>query len=135
MSLGLGLVKFLFPNSYNIYLHDTPEDALFDKDVRAFSHGCIRLEKPMELAAWVLGWDMEKVREYEKGKDNQSIRLKTKLPVYITYLTTYTRDGQLYFGNDLYGRDDKLVKEIAEGRFASAEALRELDVLRKLVDD
>ena len=132
---ALGLVKFLFPNSYNIYLHDTPEDALFDKDVRAFSHGCIRLEKPMELASWVLGWDMAKVKEWENGKDNRAVRLETKLPVYITYLTTYTRDGELYFGNDLYGRDDKLVEEIAAGRFASAEALRELDVLRKLVDD
>jgi L,D-transpeptidase YcbB len=132
---SLGLVKFLFPNSYNIYLHDTPEDALFDKDVRAFSHGCIRLEQPMELASWVLGWDMGKVQEYEGGKDNQSVRLPTKLPVYITYLTTYTRDGQLYFGNDLYGRDDKLVQEIASGRFASAEAVRELAALRKLVDD
>jgi L,D-transpeptidase YcbB len=131
---SLGLVKFLFPNSYNIYLHDTPEDALFDKDVRAFSHGCIRLEKPEELATWVLGWDMGKVTEYEHGKDNQSVRLPVKLPVYITYLTTYTRDGELYFGNDLYGRDDKLVQEIASGRFASAEALRDLDALRKLVD-
>ena|SRR5690349_16432200 len=132
---SLGLVKFLFPNSYNIYLHDTPEDALFDKDVRAFSHGCIRLEKPMELAEWVLGWDAAKVEEYENGKDNQSVKLPQKLPVYITYMTTYTRDGELYFGNDLYGRDDKLVNEIAEGRFANAQSVRELEALRKLVGD
>src|SRR5436190_8153536 len=52
---ALGLVKFMFPNDFNIYLHDTPQDNLFDKDVRAFSHGCIRLEKPDELASWVLG--------------------------------------------------------------------------------
>ena len=128
-------MKFLFPNDFNIYLHDTPERELFRKDVRAFSHGCIRLEKPAELASWVLGWDMGKVKEYENGKDNQSVRLPVKLPVYITYLTTYTREGQLYFGNDLYGRDDKLVQEIASGRFASAEALRELEALRKLVGD
>ena len=50
-------MKFLFPNDFNIYLHDTPNHELFDKDVRAFSHGCIRVEKPAELAQWVLGWD------------------------------------------------------------------------------
>jgi len=59
---SLGLVKFLFPNTFNIYLHDTPSRTLFQKDVRAFSHGCIRLERPAELAAWVLGWPVDSVR-------------------------------------------------------------------------
>ena len=58
---SLGFVKFLFPNDFNIYLHDTPNHELFDKDVRAFSHGCIRVEKPAELAQWVLGWDAARV--------------------------------------------------------------------------
>ena len=60
---ALGYVKFLFPNDFNIYLHDTPNHELFDKDVRAFSHGCIRVEKPAELAQWVLGWDAGRVEE------------------------------------------------------------------------
>jgi murein L,D-transpeptidase YcbB/YkuD len=132
---SLGLVKFLFPNDFNIYLHDTPHRELFDKDVRAFSHGCIRVEKPDELAQYVLGWPLDKVQEYEQGADNRSVRLPRKLPVYITYFTTYTRDGQLYFGNDLYGRDDKLVERIASGSVANPEATRDLDALRKLVND
>jgi murein L,D-transpeptidase YcbB/YkuD len=132
---SLGLVKFLFPNDFNIYLHDTPNHELFDKDVRAFSHGCIRVEKPDELAEYVLGWPLEKVQEYEQGKDNTSVRLPHKLPVYITYFTTYTRDGQLYFGNDLYGRDDKLVQQIASASVANADAARHLDALRRLVND
>jgi murein L,D-transpeptidase YcbB/YkuD len=132
---SLGLVKFLFPNDFNIYLHDTPNHELFDKDVRAFSHGCIRVQKPDELAQYVLGWPPEKVQEYEQGKDNVSVRLPKKLPVYITYFTTYTRDGQLYFGNDLYGRDDKLVQQIAADSVANADAARNLEALRKLVND
>ena len=58
---ALGLVKFMFPNDFNIYLHDTPNGELFKKDVRAFSHGCIRVEKPAELAQWVLGWPADRV--------------------------------------------------------------------------
>jgi murein L,D-transpeptidase YcbB/YkuD len=132
---SLGLVKFLFPNDFNIYLHGTPEGQLFDKDVRAFSHGCIRLEKPDELASWVLGWPLDRVTEAEHGENNHSVRVPSRLPVYIIYLTTYSRDGNLYFGNDLYGRDDKLVQEIASGSVASPEAAQNLDKLRKLVNE
>ena len=133
---SLGLVKFLFPNSFNIYLHDTPEDELFDKDVRAFSHGCIRLEKPAELAQWVLGWDGGRINAaMQSGKDNQSEKLPRKIPVYIVYATAYERDGQLYFGNDLYGRDDALVSAMSQSLAPTAEALRSLNALRKMVDD
>src|SRR5690606_15062243 len=70
---SLGLVKFMFPNSYNIYLHDTPSRSLFQRDVRAFSHGCIRVENPNALAQWVLGWDEARVEQaMERGKDNQT---------------------------------------------------------------
>ncbi|HYD53431.1 MAG TPA: L,D-transpeptidase family protein, partial [Gemmatimonadaceae bacterium] len=128
---SLGLVKFLFPNSYNIYLHDTPEDALFAKDVRAFSHGCIRLEKPDELAQWVLGWDAARVRQaMEEGADDRSITLPKKLPVYIAYFTAFTRDGQLHFGNDLYSRDEQLVEARRAGAMPSAEAQRGLEAMK-----
>ena len=130
---ALGYVKFLFPNDFNIYLHDTPNHELFDKDVRAFSHGCIRVEKPAELAQWVLGWDASRVDEaMQQGKDNQSVRLPKKIPVYITYATTYVKDGKLYFGNDLYHRDDQLVKAVATGAVGSPSVKPGVEELRKV---
>ncbi len=111
---ALGLVKFLFPNDFNIYLHDTPAKSLFAKTDRAASHGCIRLEKPAELAQWVLGWDATKVEGAMNGEqDNRQIPIPSKIPVYIVYFTTYLVDGQLYFGDDLYGRDDALLQRQA----------------------
>jgi murein L,D-transpeptidase YcbB/YkuD len=130
---ALGFVKFLFPNDFNIYLHDTPNHELFNKDVRAFSHGCIRVEKPAELAQWVLGWDAARVDSaMMNGKDNSFVRLKTKIPVYITYGTAFVRDGELHFGNDLYHRDDKLVKAAAAGAIPSAGARANLEQLKKI---
>jgi murein L,D-transpeptidase YcbB/YkuD len=111
---ALGLVKFLFPNSFNIYLHDTPTKALFQQTARAVSHGCIRLEKPAELAQWVLGWDAERVQAAMNGtEDNKQVRVVPKIPVYIVYFTSYIRDGQLFFGDDIYKRDDKLEEQVA----------------------
>lgn len=131
---SLGLVKFLFPNSFNIYLHDTPQGELFEKDVRAFSHGCIRVEKPDELAQWALGWDAARVSTAMKdGEDNQSVKLSRKIPVYIVYATVYQRDGQLYFGNDLYNRDDALVEAVSKSVTPTGDALRQIEALRKLV--
>src|SRR6185503_7573025 len=118
---ALGLVKFLFPNDFNIYLHDTPNHELFNKDIRAFSHGCIRLEKPAELAQWVLGWDAGRVDAAMHGQDNHQVNLPHKIPVYIVYFTTYVADGQLYFGNDLYDRDSKLVGEVQNAALESPE--------------
>jgi murein L,D-transpeptidase YcbB/YkuD len=130
---ALGFVKFLFPNDFNIYLHDTPNHELFNKDVRAFSHGCIRVEKPSDLAQWVLGWDAARVDSaMMNGKDNSTVKLKTKIPVYITYGTAFVRDGELHFGNDLYHRDDKLVKAAAAGAIPSAGARANLETLKKI---
>ena len=129
---SLGLVKFLFPNDFNIYLHDTPQKELFDKDVRAFSHGCIRVENPVGLAAWVLGWDEGKVRDAEQGKDNNWVKVPRKIPVYIEYATAYVKDGQLYFGNDLYHRDDELVKAVADGALPSPRAVQALEALKRI---
>ncbi|HEX2779171.1 MAG TPA: L,D-transpeptidase family protein [Gemmatimonadaceae bacterium] len=130
---SLGLVKFMFPNDFNIYLHDTPNDELFEKDVRAFSHGCIRVEKPAELAQWVLGWDADKVKEYmEEGRDNRTVNLPAKIPVYIVYFTTYVVNGQLYFGNDLYKRDATLADAVKAGALPSEEARRAAEILRRM---
>jgi murein L,D-transpeptidase YcbB/YkuD len=110
---SLGLVKFLFPNSFNIYLHDTPAKALFRQTDRAASHGCIRLEKPAEMAEWVLGWPPDKVQSYmHSERNNQGVRLPHKIPVYIVYFTAFVRDGELYFGSDIYGRDEKLKEAV-----------------------
>ena len=110
---ALGLAKFMFPNDFNIYLHDTPQKALFAKTDRAASHGCIRLEHPDQLAQFVLGWPAERVRQsMEEGPDNHTVNLPRKIPVYIVYFTAYARDGQLYFGDDLYDRDEALEAQV-----------------------
>ena len=129
---ALGFVKFIFPNDYNIYLHDTPNHELFDKDIRAFSHGCIRVEKPDELAQWVLGWSAEKVEAAAQGANNRQVNLPKKIPVYIVYFTTMVDGGQLYFGNDLYDRDNKLVTEIAAGANTAAETIAAQQALREM---
>jgi murein L,D-transpeptidase YcbB/YkuD len=133
---ALGLVKFMFPNTFDIYMHDTPEHELFDKDVRAFSHGCIRLEKPVEMASWVLGWPETQVREaMENGPDDRRVNLKQKVPVYIVYFTTFMRDGRVHFGNDLYGRDGALVQAVANGAQPTVSAVRAVKQLRELAED
>jgi murein L,D-transpeptidase YcbB/YkuD len=130
---ALGFVKFLFPNDFNIYLHDTPNHELFKEDVRAFSHGCIRVEKPAELAQWVLGWPADKVQqEMDNPPDNKSVKVPKKIPVYITYFTTYIDNGQLYFGNDLYNRDDKLVPIFMSGAMPSKEIIDAIQALRRI---
>jgi murein L,D-transpeptidase YcbB/YkuD len=130
---SLGYVKFLFPNDFNIYLHDTPSRELFDKDVRAFSHGCIRVEAPAKLAQWVLGWDAAKVDQaMHDGPDNRSVKVPHKIPVYIIYATTFVQDGALHFGNDLYHRDDALVKAMATGAVPSSGVLQAVEQLKKI---
>lgn len=129
---SLGLVKFIFPNDFNIYLHDTPDERLFDKDVRAFSHGCIRVEQPARLAQWVLGWPADRVSEaMHSGRDDHRVDLPRKIPVFIVYFTAFMRNGELRFGNDLYRRDDELVRAVANGS-SSAESVRAAEELMEL---
>ncbi len=130
---SLGLVKFMFPNDFNIYLHDTPNGELFKKDVRAFSHGCIRVEKPAELAQWVLGWPADRVdAAMNNGADNHSVNLPSKIPVYIVYFTAYVRDGQLNFGNDLYDRDNKLIEAVKDVAVPSPQTVQAVAALRAM---
>ena len=128
---SLGLIKFMFPNDFNIYLHDTPQGELFNKDVRAFSHGCIRLQHPDSLGAFVLGWPLERVHDQmHNGPDNHTVKLPAKIPVYIVYFTTYMQNNQLYFGNDLYNRDDKLVATVASAAAGDSASARAVETLR-----
>jgi murein L,D-transpeptidase YcbB/YkuD len=132
---SLGLVKFMFPNDFNIYLHDTPARSLFQRDVRAFSHGCIRVEEPSELAQWVLGWSEERVETaMEEGANNRYVNLPSKIPVYIAYMTAFMREDQLWFGNDIYNRDDQLAQAVAPGATPSGDAVRTIETLKSLTD-
>jgi murein L,D-transpeptidase YcbB/YkuD len=110
---SLGLVKFIFPNSNNIYLHDTPSKSLFARENRAFSHGCIRVAKPGDLAVNLLkddpAWTPEKIdAAMNAGKENW-YTLKNKIPVYIGYFTAYVDlKGAVNFYEDVYKRDEQL---------------------------
>ena len=121
---SLGLVKFIFPNQYDIYLHSTPAPELFERTRRDFSHGCVRVQKPEDLAVWVLAnsgtpgdWSPEKIHEtMTAGPDNHQVNLKTPLPIVIFYLTAIAaEDGHTHFFEDLYGYDQKLQQVLAKG--------------------
>ena len=118
---ALGLVKLIFPNEHNVYLHDTPSQELFSRSRRDFSHGCIRVEKPAELAAWVLrnnpGWTLERVRKEMQSDNNEDIvRLVKRVPVLIVYGTALTHEnGEVHFSDDIYGHDAKLAAALAKG--------------------
>ncbi len=123
---SLGLVKFMFPNPYDIYLHSTPAVGLFERTRRDFSHGCVRVQKPDQLAAWVLDgqndkdgqpWDREKVQAaMNDGPDNHQVNLKTPLPIVIFYVTAEVEeDGLVLFFNDIYGYDADLERVLSKG--------------------
>lgn len=115
---ALGQVKFMFPNSFDVYLHDTPARGLFSQPVRAYSSGCIRLEKPVELAAKLLeangGWSDERLRGAIARGATRSVILNRPVPVHLTYLTSWRDpDGTVQFRNDIYGRDREMVAALA----------------------
>ncbi|HEY8997552.1 MAG TPA: L,D-transpeptidase family protein, partial [Edaphobacter sp.] len=123
---SLGLVKFMFPNQYDIYLHSTPAPQLFNRTRRDFSHGCIRVQKPEDLAVWVLDgqkdkdgqeWDLDKVREaMNTGPDNRQVNLKTPLPIVIFYMTAEVEEeGDVHFFDDIYHYDEQMEKVLEKG--------------------
>jgi murein L,D-transpeptidase YcbB/YkuD len=116
---ALGKVKFLFPNSHSIYLHDTPSKSLFNREQRAFSHGCIRVEEPRRLAIYVLRhqpeWTEEKIDAAMNAEKEKFVKINQPIPVIITYLTAWVDSkGQLNFRKDIYKRDSRLAKMIIE---------------------
>jgi murein L,D-transpeptidase YcbB/YkuD len=117
---SLGRVKFLFPNSFNIYFHDTNAKGLFNKDKRAYSHGCIRLEEPEKLANYLLRnqpeWTPEKIEDAMNSGTEKYVKLKDPIPVFITYYTAWVDDaGQLNFREDIYGHDASLAARMFTG--------------------
>lgn len=110
---SLGRVKFIFPNNYNIYLHDTPAKSLFGEEKRAFSHGCIRLEKPEELAVYLLRdskeWTPPVISRAMRSNQEKWVPLENPVPVFISYFTAWVDgNGLLHFRDDLYGHDQKM---------------------------
>ena len=118
---ALGLVKLIFPNEHNVYLHSTPSTALFSRSRRDFSHGCIRVEKAAELAAWALrnnpGWTLERVQQaMQSGKDDVTVSLAKRVPVFIVYGTALAyENGEVHFSDDIYGHDATLAVALAKG--------------------
>ena len=117
----LGLVKFVFPNEYGVYMHDTSARWLFDQARRDLSHGCIRVEKPEELAEWVLreqsGWSRDRIDAAMQGTEPISVKVKRPIQVVIMYATAVVmKNGEVHFFQDIYGEDQVLEKELAARR-------------------
>lgn len=110
---ALGELKILFPNSHDIYMHDTPAKSYFKKDMRALSHGCIRLERPRDMAAAVLEMPVEELKQYF-GKNERNVKVKSQLPVYVSYFTAWpdASTGEIRYYDDVYERDNYLQKAI-----------------------
>ena len=112
---ALGHVKLMFPNEHNVYLHDSPAHSLFSRNVRAFSHGCIRLARPLDLAEQVLraggvsGWNRGRIDQVVASAKNTVVNLQSPLPVHITYMTAWVDGDSVNFRPDIYGHDAKLL--------------------------
>ena len=118
-SNALGLVKFMFPNQFNVYFHDTPVDSLFARASRSFSHGCVRLEEPEKLAAYVLHdqpeWTTDRILEAMHAGEERIVKLKKSIPVYLGYWTARVGpDRQVQFRKDVYGIDASQAVKLAE---------------------
>jgi len=114
---SLGLVKFLFPNNYNIYFHDTPNRNLFSQSSRSFSHGCIRVGEPKKLAQYLLrsdsSWTTQKIDSAMHLKKEKWVPLKKSIPVFIVYFTAWVdQEGQLNFRKDIYKHDEKMAMKL-----------------------
>jgi murein L,D-transpeptidase YcbB/YkuD len=115
---ALGRIKFMFPNEHLVYLHDTPSKQLFERSERAFSSGCIRIEKPLELAELLLAdpvrWSRERIEAVIASSETTTVSLAAPLPVLLLYWTAVpTRDGEIRFFRDLYGRDPQVLAALA----------------------
>ncbi|NIQ97874.1 MAG: L,D-transpeptidase family protein [Desulfuromonadales bacterium] len=126
---ALGRIKFIFPNQFAVYMHDTPHRHLFEKTVRTFSSGCIRVERPMTLAEYLmrgdLFWNDYALFEAVQSKENMAIALPEPVPVYLVYWTAWAeRDGTVHFRNDVYERDESLISDLQRLRMADFGTVR-----------
>ena len=116
---ALGLIKFEFPNQYDVYMHGTPAKQLFSRSRRDFSHGCIRVEDPVALAQWVLQgmpeWTEDSIRAAMNGEETIQVKLKKPIPVLILYSTAVVLEGgEVHFFDDIYGLDAALEQALAQ---------------------
>jgi murein L,D-transpeptidase YcbB/YkuD len=116
---ALGRVKFMFPNRFNVYLHDTPAQDLFQKVKRTFSSGCIRIERPTDLAEYLLredpGWTRNRIVDAIDSGETQAVRIPKPLPVHLLYWTAWVdSEGTVHFRDDIYGRDKRLIEALNE---------------------
>lgn len=113
---ALGRVKFMFPNKYNVYLHDTPSKELFERDFRTFSSGCIRVDKPFELAQILIGdslsWPADSIKSAMNTDKEKIVSLKKPVEVYIYYLTSWSEGTIIHYRKDIYGRDKAVLKAL-----------------------
>lgn len=124
---SLGRIKFVFPNPYDVYLHDTPARSLFEHEVRAFSHGCIRLENPLELADRLLAgdpaWTPERLRAEITSGRQQTVPLPAPVPIHVVYFTAWVDGaGTLHLRNDVYGRDAAVLDALDAGGGGTGDA-------------
>jgi murein L,D-transpeptidase YcbB/YkuD len=117
---ALGLIRFGIPNEHNVYLHDTPSRELFDRARRDFSHGCVRVERPVQLAEWSLrgtdSWTISKIQAAMHGTKTFQVNLKEPIPVLLVYATAIVfRDGDVHFTPDIYHQDALLENQMAQG--------------------
>ena len=114
---ALGRIKFMFPNKFNVYIHDTPSKSLFARESRYFSHGCMRVQYPEQLANVLLGsqgWSTKRIANQIASRKRRIVNLKKHIPVHVTYLTAWAnKDGAFHFRDDIYGRDKILAKALA----------------------
>ena len=115
---SLGRIKFIMPNNFAIYLHDTPADALFKREERALSHGCIRLEKPAELAEYLLSdqkkWDIHRIKQAMLAEEPQQVNLTESVPVYIVYRTAWVGENdRVNFREEIYEHDRRHLNHLA----------------------
>ncbi|HRZ24912.1 MAG TPA: L,D-transpeptidase family protein, partial [Candidatus Contendobacter sp.] len=124
---ALGGIKFMFPNPYNVYLHDTPSRGLFSRSQRTFSSGCIRISNPVELAEYLLKfdpkWTREKIKTASTSGKQRVVNLPSTVPVYLVYWTAWVdEEGLVNFRDDIYQRDKPMVRALYEGGVSSKGA-------------
>jgi murein L,D-transpeptidase YcbB/YkuD len=117
---ALGLIRFGIPNEHNVYLHDTPSQTLFSKARRDFSHGCVRVEHPVELAEWSLresdSWTVAKILAAMHDGKTLQVNLKNPIPVLLVYATAVVlRNNEVHFASDIYRQDALLADRLAQG--------------------
>jgi L,D-transpeptidase YcbB len=138
LSNALGQFKFMFPNRFSVYIHDTPAKSLFTRTSRSFSSGCVRIERPRLLANYLLaaqGWDRRKIEVKAKSRKRKVVVLKHPIPVHLVYLTAWAdEDGTIHFFKDLYGRDERQLENPSRFECAQLPSASDLMAVDRILE-